>query len=141
MAMKWRITPKVEGTRNGKVMRDFSTLILSPEDRIRKAMVDFEESIVSRKCGKNSTLWEHQHTRAEVRSRSSKLYGASGFRRPGERKEKISVALYPSTIRLLDEACGREVRSRSNLIEVILRRHLPEMMEEGPEAAEPSSID
>lgn len=141
MTMKWRITPKVEATHNAKVMRNFSTLILSPEDCIRKAMVDFEEPIVSRKCGKNSTLWEHQHTRAEVRSRSSKFYGTSGFRSPGERKEKISVALYPSTIRLLDEACGREVRSRSNLIEVILRRHLPEMMEKGPEATEPSSRD
>ena len=38
-------------------------------------------------------------------------------------KQRISVALSPETIRLIDEACKREHRSRSNMIEVILRRY------------------
>lgn len=141
MAMKWRITPEIEVISSKKAMRGSSTLKLSPEDCIRKRMVDLDEPEVSRNDGKNWSLWGHQHTKAEVRSRPSPLFGVSGLRRPGERKEKISVALYPSTIRLLDDACGREVRSRSNLIEVILRKYLPKMMEGSSETKELSSID
>ena len=43
-----------------------------------------------------------------------------------ERKQKISIGLYPSLIGRLDEVCEKEQRSRSNLIEMILSRHLPE---------------
>lgn len=75
-----------------------------------------------------------------VRNRPSTLIAISRLSSK-ERKEKISVALYPSTIRLLDEACGREVRSRSNLIEVILLRHFSEIVEKRTENDESSSID
>jgi len=43
-----------------------------------------------------------------------------------EKKETVSIGLYPRTIRLLDEACKRERRSRSNLVEMILLRSLEE---------------
>ncbi len=78
--------------------------------------------------------------RTDTRDRPSTLIAISRLCSK-ERKEKISVALYPSTIRLLDEACGREVRSRSNLIEVILLRHLSETTEKSIEVHESSSID
>lgn len=78
--------------------------------------------------------------RTDVRDRPPTLIGISRLGSK-ERKEKISVALYPSTIRLLDEACGREVRSRSNLIEVILLRHFSEIVEKRTEGDESSSID
>lgn len=40
------------------------------------------------------------------------------------RKERVSISLYPLTLRLIDEEAGKQNRSRSNLIETILRRHL-----------------
>lgn len=85
-------------------------------------------------------LEEHARMRADVRDRSPTLIGISRLGSK-ERKEKISVALYPSTIHLLDEACGREARSRSNLIEVILLRHFSEMREKHPEVDRSTSFD
>jgi len=41
-----------------------------------------------------------------------------------DRKERVSISLYPLTLRLIDEEAGKQNRSRSNLIETILRRHL-----------------
>lgn len=46
-----------------------------------------------------------------------------------EKKETISIGLYPWTIRLLGEACKKERLSISNLVEMVLLRSLEE--EEG----------
>jgi metal-responsive CopG/Arc/MetJ family transcriptional regulator len=40
------------------------------------------------------------------------------------RKERVSISLYPLTLKLIDEEADKQNRSRSNLIETILRRHL-----------------
>lgn len=47
-----------------------------------------------------------------------------------EKKVRVSIGLYPSLLRLLDEKCERERRSRSNLIGRILERHFTEPEEE-----------
>lgn len=138
--MQWHITSKFEEARVEKAMRDSTKPILRFKDRVRRAMMNFENTVVPKNGVKYSRLWKHQHKGRAGGSGSLKFLGGWCLQQPGERKEKISVALYPSTIRLLDEACRRESRSRSNLIEVILRRRLPKMMEEDPRAA-PSSID
>lgn len=140
MALKWQGTAKAEEAHVRNTIGDCTMPILSPEDCIRNGMEDIEDPVVSRNSGKYYPQWEYQDMRTAGRRRSSKPHDRRRLPRPHERKEKISVALYPSTIRLLNEACGREARSRSNLIEVILRRHLPEMMEEGRKSATPSSV-
>jgi len=141
MALKWQGTAKAEEAHVRNAIGDCPTPIPSPEDCTRNGMEDIEDPAVSRSGGKHYPQWEYQDMRTAGRRRSSKPHDRRRLPRPQERKEKISVALYPSTIRLLDEACGREVRSRSNLIEVILRRHLLEMMEEGRKSATPSSAN
>jgi len=40
-----------------------------------------------------------------------------------ERKERVSIALYPTTLKLVDDEATRQNRSRSNLIEIIIKRH------------------
>jgi metal-responsive CopG/Arc/MetJ family transcriptional regulator len=40
-----------------------------------------------------------------------------------ERKERVSIALYPTTLKLVDDEASRQNRSRSNLIENIIQRH------------------
>jgi len=40
-----------------------------------------------------------------------------------ERKERVSIALYPRTLKLIDDEATRQKRSRSNLIEIIIQRH------------------
>lgn len=45
-------------------------------------------------------------------------------------KERISIGLYPDLIRLLDEACEREGRSRSNYIGRVLEEHFTRLREE-----------
>ena len=41
----------------------------------------------------------------------------------GERKERISISLYPSTLRRVNTEASRQNRSRSNLIETIIQTH------------------
>ena len=41
-----------------------------------------------------------------------------------ERKERVSISLYPLTLKLIDEEATKQNRSRSNLIETILQKHL-----------------
>ena len=41
-----------------------------------------------------------------------------------ERKERVSISLYPLTLKLVDEEALKQNRSRSNLIETILQKHL-----------------
>ena len=41
----------------------------------------------------------------------------------GERKERISISLYPSTLRLVNTEASRQNRSRSNLIETIIQTY------------------
>jgi len=45
-----------------------------------------------------------------------------------EKKIQVSIALYPSTLRLIDVEAKRQDRSRSNLIDHILREYLKERM-------------
>ena len=40
-----------------------------------------------------------------------------------ERKERVSIALYPTTLKLVDDEATRQNRSRSNLIETIIQNH------------------
>ena len=40
-----------------------------------------------------------------------------------ERKERVSISLYPSTLRLLNEEANKQNRSRSNLIETIIQKY------------------
>ena len=40
-----------------------------------------------------------------------------------ERKERISISLYPSTLRLVNTEATNQNRSRSNLIETIIQIH------------------
>ena len=41
----------------------------------------------------------------------------------GERKERISISLYPSTLRLVNTEANKQNRSRSNLIETIIQTY------------------
>jgi len=41
-----------------------------------------------------------------------------------KRKERVSISLYPLTLKLINEEAAKQNRSRSNLIETILKRHL-----------------
>ena len=40
-----------------------------------------------------------------------------------EKKERVSISLYPSTLKLVSEEANKQNRSRSNLIEIILRQY------------------
>ena len=41
----------------------------------------------------------------------------------GERKERISISLYPSTLRRVNTEASKQNRSRSNLIETIIQTY------------------
>ena len=45
-----------------------------------------------------------------------------------EKKIQVSIALYPSTLKLLDFEASRQDRSRSSLIEHIIREYLKERL-------------
>ncbi|RLI33086.1 hypothetical protein DRO56_02445 [Candidatus Bathyarchaeota archaeon] len=45
-----------------------------------------------------------------------------------EKKIQVSIALYPSTLKLLDFEASRQDRSRSGLIEHIIREYLKERL-------------
>jgi len=45
-----------------------------------------------------------------------------------EKKIQVSIALYPSTLRLIDVEAKRQDRSRSNLIDHIIREYLKEKL-------------
>ena len=45
-----------------------------------------------------------------------------------EKKIQVSIALYPSTLKLLDFEARRQDRSRSGLIEHILREYFKEKL-------------
>jgi len=45
-----------------------------------------------------------------------------------EKKVQVSIALYPSTLKLLDFEASRQDRSRSGLIEHIIREYLREKL-------------
>lgn len=59
MAVKWRITPKVEAARIQKAQRDCPTPILGAEDCIRKALKELDNPVVSWSGGKCSTTVLH----------------------------------------------------------------------------------
>jgi len=41
-----------------------------------------------------------------------------------ERKKRVSISLYPLTLKLIDDEALKQNRSRSNFIETILKKHL-----------------
>lgn len=40
-----------------------------------------------------------------------------------KKQEKVSVGLYPDVLKMIDEEADRQHRSRSNMLDVILRRY------------------
>jgi len=48
-----------------------------------------------------------------------------------EKKDRVSLALFPSTIRALDDLAAEEGRTRSNMAERILSRYLMPLSGEG----------
>lgn len=48
-----------------------------------------------------------------------------------EKKDRVSLALFPSTIRALDDLAAEEGRTRSNMAERILSRYLMPLSGDG----------
>ena len=55
-----------------------------------------------------------------------------------QKQEKISVGLYPDILKRIDDEAERQHRSRSNMLDVILRKYFNIEIEESPTSQRPS---
>ena len=54
-----------------------------------------------------------------------------------QKQEKVSVGFYPDVLKLIDEEAERQRRSRSNMLDVIVRKYIKLEIEEETSPSRP----
>ncbi len=54
-----------------------------------------------------------------------------------QKQEKVSVGLYPDVLKMVDDEAERQKRSRSNMLDVIIREYFRPKIEEETKAPKP----
>ena len=54
-----------------------------------------------------------------------------------QKQEKISIGIYPDILQMIDELANKEHRSRSNMLDVIVREYFRPKIEEEPKIPKP----
>jgi len=54
-----------------------------------------------------------------------------------KKQEKVSVGLYPDILKMVDDEAERQRRSRSNMLDIILRKYFNLEVDEKPTALRP----
>ena len=54
-----------------------------------------------------------------------------------QKQEKVSIGLYPDVLQRIDEEAGKQNRSRSNMIDVIMRKYFKLEVEEETRSPRP----